>query len=170
MRGIEPRAFRMQSERSTTELHPRLVTGKGKIKIKIDFTCESREQNSKELVSRPSCAPSTSRVTDNADCDSARTVSNLSAEMVFESPRKKRKVMYLQPRNTSSEFPRLWNVTRTLYVTNAYLTSIPDPGTRPSSSTDQVTIIRPLALALKVSGPVSSSTFKLFVVTNSDLF
>ena len=157
----------MQSERSTTELHPRLVTGKGKIKIKIAFTYESREQNSKELVSRPSCAPSTSRVT---DCDSVRTVSNLSAEMVFESPRKKRKVMYLQPRNTSSEFPRLWNVTRTLYVTNAYLTSIPDPGTGPSSSTDQVTIIRPLALALKVSGPVSSSTFKLFVVTNSDLF
>ena len=25
MRGIEPRAFHMQSERSTTELHPRLV-------------------------------------------------------------------------------------------------------------------------------------------------
>ena len=27
MRGIEPRAFHMQSERSTTELHPRLLTG-----------------------------------------------------------------------------------------------------------------------------------------------
>ena len=25
MRGIEPRAFHMQSERSTTELHPRVV-------------------------------------------------------------------------------------------------------------------------------------------------
>ena len=29
MRGIEPRAFHMQSERSTTELHPRRLTGTG---------------------------------------------------------------------------------------------------------------------------------------------
>ena len=27
MRGIEPRAFHMQSERSTTELHPRRFLG-----------------------------------------------------------------------------------------------------------------------------------------------
>ena len=27
MRGIEPRAFHMQSERSTTELHPLALTG-----------------------------------------------------------------------------------------------------------------------------------------------
>ena len=30
MRGIEPRAFHMQSERSTTELHPLLTAGRSK--------------------------------------------------------------------------------------------------------------------------------------------
>ena len=31
MRGIEPRAFHMQSERSTTELHPRVDVGEAKL-------------------------------------------------------------------------------------------------------------------------------------------
>ena len=33
VRGFEPRTFRMQSGRSTTELHPREVTGTGNLDV-----------------------------------------------------------------------------------------------------------------------------------------